>query len=201
MPTSKTVPAALGALVLTVGLTGAAPAIADDPGNGAGAVASMTGADGGDVGTVSYTQQGEDVLVEVMLTGLDASSDFRGLHIHEAGVCDPDDPEGAFMSAGEHWSPEGADHSSHRGDMPSPFFTEGGTAALSFVTDRFTVEEILDGDVAQMLHEDRDNFGNVPDRYVSEKTGEPGPDADTLETGDSGARAACGVVEPVTTDG
>jgi superoxide dismutase, Cu-Zn family len=39
-----------------------------------------------------------------------------------------------------------------------------------------------------------DNFGNIPSRYLSGPSLTPGPDASTLATGDSGARAACGAV-------
>jgi Cu-Zn family superoxide dismutase len=38
-----------------------------------------------------------------------------------------------------------------------------------------------------MVHAGADNFANIPDRY-----GEP--DQTTLNTGDAGGRAACGVV-------
>ena len=40
---------------------------------------------------------------------------------------------------------------------------------------------------ALIVHAGPDNFANIPPRYGT-------PDADTLATGDSGARAACGVV-------
>jgi len=43
-----------------------------------------------------------------------------------------------------------------------------------------------------MIHADRDNAGNIPDRYATD-SGEPGPDEDTLATGDSGDRVACGL--------
>lgn len=165
-----------------------------------GAQARMHDTAGAEVGTVTYTMQGESVLVQAQLSGLDVSSDFRGFHLHESGVCDPADPDGAFSSAGGHWSPEGDDHSEHRGDMPSPYFTDDGAATLSFLTDRFTVAELLDGQVAQILHEQRDNFANIPDRYRSDDTGAPGPDGDTLDTGDAGDRMACGVVEPAAGD-
>jgi Cu-Zn family superoxide dismutase len=47
-----------------------------------------------------------------------------------------------------------------------------------------------------MLHDDRDNFAHIPDRYRSERADRPGPDADTLKTGDAGGRYACGVIRP-----
>jgi Cu-Zn family superoxide dismutase len=50
----------------------------------------------------------------------------------------------------------------------------------------------LDGS-AVIVHADSDNYANIPDRYRS-SNGQPGPDAETLEAGDSGSRVACGVV-------
>jgi Cu-Zn family superoxide dismutase len=44
-----------------------------------------------------------------------------------------------------------------------------------------------------MVHANRDNYANIPDRYHSHATDTFGPDPDTLATGDAGARAACGV--------
>ena len=44
------------------------------------------------------------------------------------------------------------------------------------------------------MHAGRDNFANIPERYHSHQYDTFGPDADTLATGDAGARAACGVV-------
>ena len=41
-----------------------------------------------------------------------------------------------------------------------------------------------------MIHADRDNYANVPERYAPE-----GPDEDTTKTGDAGDRIACAVIE------
>ena len=71
-----------------------------------------------------------------------------------------------------------------------------GTASLEFVTDRFDLSDLRDDDgSAVMVHVGRDNFANIPERYVSTTSGQPGPDDATLATGDAGARYACGVVE------
>jgi Cu-Zn family superoxide dismutase len=58
------------------------------------------------------------------------------------------------------------------------------------VTDRFTVADLFDEDgSAVIVHAGEDNFGNIPtDRY------EPDPDETTLNTGDAGGRAGCGVI-------
>jgi Cu/Zn superoxide dismutase len=55
-------------------------------------------------------------------------------------------------------------------------------------TDRFTIADLRDVDgSAVMVHSGPDNFANIPARYG-------GPDQETLNTGDSGSRIACGVV-------
>jgi Cu-Zn family superoxide dismutase len=72
---------------------------------------------------------------------------------------------------------------------------EDGRGELRFATDRFSIRDLFDDDgSALMVHAGRDNFANIPDRYKSDASDTPGPDADTLATGDAGARAACGVV-------
>ena len=69
----------------------------------------------------------------------------------------------------------------------------GGQAVLALGTDRFTAEDLLDADgSALVIHAGPDNFGNIPaDRY------NPEPDETTLNTGDSGGRIGCGVIEAV----
>lgn len=161
------------------------------------AYAAMNDTEGNAVGKVTYTQLDEGVYVKANLWGLDVSPDFRGFHIHEQGICESDAPDGPFTTAGGHWAPEGNDHGEHAGDLPSLLFTAEGSATAAFVTDRFTIDELIDGEVAQLLHAGRDNFANIPDRYQSADQEEPGPDELTLATGDAGARIACGVVTAV----
>jgi superoxide dismutase, Cu-Zn family len=117
--------------------------------------------------------------------------EFHGFHVHEVGKCVP-----PFMSAGGHFNPADVPHGDHAGDMPSLLVNEDGTGELEFETDRFSLRDLFDADrSAVIVHEGRDNFANIPTRYIQEETGMPGPDADTLATGDAGGRVACGVVE------
>ncbi len=44
---------------------------------------------------------------------------------------------------------------------------------------------------------DADNFANIPPRYT-QKNGTPGPDQETMATGDAGKRVACGVIGSAT---
>lgn len=150
-------------------------------------------AEGDHVGKVWLRQKGAYVKVWVNLHSLPPG--FHGFHIHSAGICDPADPTGPFMSAGGHYNPEGSHHGEHPGDLPSLYATESGWARMMFVTDAFTLAELRDSDgSAVMVHEGRDNFANIPDDRYNSLEG-PVPDATTLATGDAGSRYACGVVD------
>lgn len=195
----KLVPAlVLTAVAAAAATTGYAYA-SGTPEGGAAAAATIIDAGGQEVGKLSMrsTEHGK-VEVSVRVSGLDAG--VHGFHVHETGTCDPKavDPDtgkpAPFATAGGHHNPTDASHGDHDGDLPSLLVTEDGAAAGSFATDRFTIDELLDQDgSAVMIHAGRDNFANIPERYTT--NGKPGPDADTLATGDAGARAACGVIE------
>jgi Cu-Zn family superoxide dismutase len=124
------------------------------------------------------------------------TSGFHGFHVHAVGICDA---AGGFASAGGHFNPAAAGHGSHAGDMPPLLVATDGRAAATFVTDRFTVDQLFDADgSAIIVHAGSDNLANIPTRYHSHVPDASsttfGPDATTLATGDAGARTACGVV-------
>lgn len=152
-------------------------------------------ADGDRVGRAKLKPVGNgETRVQARIT--EAIPEFHGFHIHAIGQCDPNAPGGPFMSAGGHLAHAGQTHGAHAGDLPSLLVMEDGTARLEFVTDRFELSDVKDDDgSAVMVHAGRDNFANIPERYVSTTSGQPGPDAATLATGDAGGRYACGVVE------
>ncbi|GAB3121650.1 superoxide dismutase family protein [Streptomyces calidiresistens] len=173
----------------------AAPAVEqDDASNGLSA--DLTDRDGQNVGTFSLSEQNGMVRGEVSLTDLTLDAGFHGFHLHETAECDADAPDGAFTTAGGHWNPDDADHPEHPGDMPSLLVTEDGTAEATFVTDRFTFDDLPTEGVAVILHEDPDNYAHIPDRYQSEDADGPGPDETTLATGDAGDRYACATITP-----
>lgn len=154
-------------------------------------------AEGGSAGSASLTETEGGLEVRARVRGLEPG--FHGFHVHEAGVCDPDareDGERApFSSAMGHLVGEGVEHGAHAGDLPTLLVRKEGTAILTAVTDRLRLADVRDQDgSALMVHAMRDNQANIPERYKSE--GEAGPDAETLATGDSGDRAACGVIKP-----
>lgn len=150
--------------------------------------ATLANADGEEIGQVRFVERRDGVEVRAEVSGI--SPGFHGFHVHENGTCEPD-----FAAAGGHWNPDGTDHGAHAGDMTSLYATADGSAALAFTTDAFTVDELLAADVAVMVHGGRDNFANIPERYLSTTEDVNGPDSETLGAGDAGPRVACGVVE------
>jgi Cu-Zn family superoxide dismutase len=160
--------------------------------------AELNKPDGSAAGTVTFstpTDAPETLVVRVSATGLQPG--FKGFHVHTIGKCEPNSPDpanpanvGNFLSAGGHLKAPGENHAGHDGDMTSLQVGSDGTAELVTSTDVLPVDVLLDADgSAVMVHLGPDNFGNIPTRYA------PTPDADTLNTGDSGGRGACGVVE------
>jgi Cu-Zn family superoxide dismutase len=175
----------LGALVLIVAtsimtLTPPGDLIArgdEDP------LAQLQDIEGNPVGEVRLSQHTEDQ-VDVQATVHDLPPGFHGFHVHEVGQCEP-----PFTSAGGHLNLEDAFHPDHSGDMPVLLVNSDGTGEVSFETDRFTLEDLFDEDgSAIIVHALPDNYANIPERY-----GEV--DQQTLETGDSGERIACGVIQ------
>ena len=94
-----------------------------------------------------------------------------GFHIHSGSQCggNMQDP---FADAGEHYNPNGCMHPYHAGDMP-PLFGNNGYAFQIFLTDRFTVNDIIGKTV--IIHSEPDDFRTQPG-------------------GNSGSRIACGQI-------
>ncbi len=124
--------------------------------------------------------------VKVLVTGRGLPPGFHGMHIHAVGACEAP----SFASAGGHLKNAGASHSDHTGDLTSLYVKSDGTVSVRFETDRFGLDTLRDIDgSAVMIHAGADNFGNIPARYAPN-----GPDQTTRDTGDSGARLACGPI-------
>ena len=92
------------------------------------------------------------------------------VHIHDGNSCTGDD----FSDTLSHYNPDGCQHPHHAGDMP-PLFGNNGYAFEIFLTNRFTVAEVLGKTV--VIHENPDDFTTQP-------------------SGNSGAKIACGVIVP-----
>lgn len=131
-------------------------------------------------GTVRFYQTGKGVVVYAEIRGLPYSDlpcqgRVFGFHIHKGTDCagSMDDP---FADAMSHFDPDGCEHPYHAGDLP-PLFGNHGFALSLFLTDRFTVEEVLGRTV--ILHDHPDDFTTQP-------------------SGGSGTKIACGVIKKVT---
>lgn len=207
MPRPLSIAAAALALALTGACASDSPDSPDDqaaPAPTAEATQETTGGTtaplldpaGAEVGTVelAFGSDGATLVVQVS----DLAPGYHGFHVHESGACEPDSPSpsdpakvGDFLSAGGHLAEGDQVHGEHDGDLPSLLVAADGTASLTVTSDRLDEAAVLDDDgSALMVHDGPDNFANVPDRYAPQ-----GPDEMTEDTGDSGGRVACAVLQ------
>jgi Cu-Zn family superoxide dismutase len=148
-------------------------------GSHAGAVASLEPTAGNSVrGSVTFTQDGDEVRVHANVSGLPPGSE-HGFHIHDKGDCS----SGDGMSTGGHFNPGGKPHGPqsgehHAGDMPSLVADAYGNANASFELKGVKVGGGGPTDVighGLIVHKDSDDFKTQP-------------------TGNAGARVACAVI-------
>ncbi len=128
-------------------------------------------------GTVTFTQDGDEVRVRASVTGLKPNAE-HGFHVHEKGDCS----SGDGMSTGGHYNPAGKPHGSqagehHAGDMPSLNADAYGNASASFELKGVSIGGPNADLVGKGLIVHRD-----PDDYKTQPTGNAGP------------RIACGVI-------
>jgi superoxide dismutase, Cu-Zn family len=150
--------------------------------------------------TFAFASGYATITVETIGTGLLAPG-FHGLHIHTAGKCEANSvpptggAPGDFLSAGGHFQAPGHTGQPASGDLTSLEVRSNGAAKLVTTTDAFTAADLLGGETTSIIiHEKPDNFGNIPPEKYSQVNGTPGPDQETLATGDAGKRVACGVI-------
>jgi len=140
-------------------------------------------ANGKIVGKGVLVQEGRKVRLLLDVTGLPPG--FKGVHLHAVGRCDPP----SFESAGPHFNPASAQHGSqnprgpHAGDLPNITVDGAGTGHLEFSDLKVSLHK-KDADTlfgpngtSLVLHADPDDLRTDPD-------------------GKSGARIACGVIQP-----
>lgn len=136
-------------------------------------------------GLVTFADTQEGVMVCADIAGLPpfkpASGDKQpigpfGFHIHEKGACEVGNPAKPFEDCcGGHWNPTSQPHGNHAGDFPVLVPNSNGRARMSFITDKFMVNDILGR--AIMIHENPDDYRTQP-------------------AGNSGKRIACGTIKP-----
>lgn len=133
------------------------------------------------VGEATFEDMGGNrVHVVVIVHRLKPNSE-HGFHIHEAGDCSSGDgmsAQGHFNPLGKpHGSPASAEH--HAGDLPALKSDKNGVAKLDTVVGGITVAPGPTSIVGRglIVHADPDDFKTQPN-------------------GNSGARLACGVIQP-----
>ena len=118
------------------------------------------------LGLVTFTQLARGVLVQADVCGLPQDAVFA-LHIHEGSEC-TGTAEDPFANARGHYNPDGREHPYHAGDLP-PLFSNQGCASMSVLTNRFTVDEIINKTV--IIHEKPDDFTSQPSGNAGKKIG------------------------------
>lgn len=129
-------------------------------------------------GTVRFCESGNGIIVIAEITGLPANKELcknsvLGFHIHEGTACSGT-PSDAFADTKAHLNPKNCQHPHHDGDMPPLFVTNNGYAFLAFVSDRITLNEIIEKTV--VIHSAADDFKTQP-------------------SGNSGFKIACGTIK------
>ena len=118
-------------------------------------------------GTVTFTQEGDAVTMQIDVAGL--TPGLHGIHLHQTADCSSDDG----LSTGGHWNPTGHDHgkweetdSFHAGDIGNLDADEEGNASLTFTTDKWCIG--CDDDTKNIIgrgliiHADADDFETQP---------------------------------------
>ncbi|WP_431237274.1 superoxide dismutase[Cu-Zn] [Mycolicibacterium aichiense] len=150
--------------------------------------------------TIDFANGYATVTVETV-AGSTLSPGSHGMHIHSVGKCEADSvaPSGGapgnFLSAGGHLQVGGRTEHPASGDLTPLLVRKDGSGKLVATTDAFTLDDLKGPQgSALIIHAGPDNFANIPQRYTHD--GVPGPDAETLATGDAGGRVACAVLAP-----
>lgn len=145
------------------------------------ATAELRNASGAAAGHAELLASGDTMTLRIAGTGLPAGP--HGAHLHMVGRCEAP----GFASAGGHLNPAGHQHGtdnpagSHLGDLPNLVIAADGAGTLTVPLSgpRSTVEAaLLDADgSALVIHAAADDYRTDP-------------------SGNSGARLACGVLQP-----
>ena len=130
-------------------------------------------------GVVRFYQTRRGVLVCVEISGLPEAGEPCGnrifaFHIHSGSQCTGDSAD-PFADALTHYNPGDCPHPAHVGDLV-PLFSNHGYALQIFLTDRFTVCEIVGRTV--VVHSGPDDFTTQP-------------------SGNAGSKIACGQIRAV----
>lgn len=142
------------------------------------ATATLHDASGRRVGTLTLADSYAGVLIHGTIADLGLGA--HAIHIHSVGKCEP-----PFTSAGGHFNPQGRQHGylnprgPHLGDLPNLTTPAAGSLTFEYLLPGVTLRgknAIIDADGASVIiHSSKDDYLTDP-------------------AGNSGARAACGVI-------
>ena len=122
-------------------------------------------------GTATFTQTNRGVLVTVKVNKLPQNALCNGgifaLHIHAGESC-TGGKDDEFSNAKSHYNPNNCLHPYHSGDLP-PLIGNNGFAYMSVLTDRFTVDEIINKVI--IIHDSKDDFTTQPSGNAGAKIG------------------------------
>ena len=120
-----------------------------------GAVACVGSQHSNVMGTVQFYETPFGVLVRAEIDGLPSPSGIFAFHIHENTDCE---------NPGTHFNPGNQPHPYHAGDLP-PLFSANGRAFSLFLTDRFSLRQIICKTI--IIH-------SMPDDFTTQPSGNPG---------------------------
>ncbi len=126
-------------------------------------------------GYITFKQKNKGVLVTAELNNLpykECMQEIYGFHIHEGNSC-TGNKEDPFANAKSHFSKNNCKHPYHSGDMP-PLFGNNGYAYMSFFTNRFNIDDIVNKTI--VIHSNFDDLKTQP-------------------SGNSGEKIACGIIK------
>ena len=147
-----------------------------------GASVEINDASGSLRATGTLQQRADGIAVHIEAHGMKPGS--YGIHVHAVGQCGG----AGFTAAGGHWNPTGKQHGRdnpmgmHEGDLPNLVIGTNGSGTLDAVIAGGKLSDgptaLLDADgSAIVIHAAADDYKTDP-------------------SGNSGARTACGVVQP-----
>ena len=126
-------------------------------------------------GKILFYNSDQGTVICIDISGLpDNSCNIFGFHIHEGMTCTGNETD-PFSDTGMHYNPNGAEHPCHAGDLP-PHFSAAGKAFMVFLTNRFSVNEVIGKTV--VIHSNADDFTTQP-------------------SGNSGSKIACGIIRRI----
>src|SRR5690606_19270040 len=174
-------------LPLTIAFAGASACTRESTAGERTAIARLLDAQGTSVGTATFRQRGETVVIDLEVKGLQPGE--HAVHIHNVGACHAEGEDGkAFTSAGPHFNPFNKQHGTenpegpHAGDLPNITVGADGTAKARFENSLVTLADgpvnslFQPGGTCLVIHAGPDDYRTDP-------------------AGNAGDRVACGVIE------